>query len=441
VAEHEDAAADNGSVAVRPPRLSRSEWLLLLLLSTVQFTHIMDFMIVMPCEPQYQRELGISPRQFSFMVSAYAFSAAISGLLIATFIDRFDRKRALLGLYAGFTIGTLTCALAPGFISLVVARALAGGFGGVMAANVLAIVGDVFPDSKRGTATGVIMSAFSVASIAGIPAGLYLANTFGWRTPFQVLGALSAMVWVLALYTLPTMRGHLVRSATESDDTWEVLLHPAHLRAYLLMIALVMSTFMVYAYLSAFLVANVGVSTDDLPYVYLCGGLAMLVTLTPVGKLSDRFGKLPVFRILALFTVVPIFMLTNLRPVSLAATLAVTTLFMVVASARIVPAMALITASSLPRYRGSFMSINASVQQLAMALASLLAGALVAETAEGPLSGFGLVGIVCAFCTLLSIVLAGRLQAPEGDADALRAVDPLDNSSLPELDVQEAATP
>src|SRR5690242_19911893 len=176
------------------PRLTASEWLVLAVLAALQFTHNLDYMIMMPLMPQFEREMAISPQQFGFLVSAYAFAAGISGLLAALVIDRFDRKRALLFLYAGFALGTFLCALAPGYLWLLLARTVAGAFGGVVAATTLAIIGDVFADSRRGRAMGVIMSAFSVALIVGVPAGLYLANRLGWRSTFGVLGLVSAVV-------------------------------------------------------------------------------------------------------------------------------------------------------------------------------------------------------------------------------------------------------
>ncbi len=275
--------------------LTRAEWLLLLALAAVQFTHIIDFVIMMPLGPQFKKDLQLSDQWFGFLVSAYAFSAALAGLLAAWFIDRFDRKTSLLWLYGGFTMGTLCCAAAPTYPLLLAARAVTGAFGGVVAASILAIIGDAFPGARRGRAMGAIMSSFSVASIAGVPAGLYLANLMGWRAPFAVLAGLSAAVLVLVRFVLPPMRGHLVRGRP-SANVWAVFVQPTHLRAYLLMTALVMSTFMIVPYLASYLVSNAGRSERELPYVYLCGGLCTLVTMTLFGTLSDRLGKLPVFR-------------------------------------------------------------------------------------------------------------------------------------------------
>jgi predicted MFS family arabinose efflux permease len=397
-----------------PSRLTGPEWVLLLVLAGVQFTHIMDFVIMMPLGPQFQTALRINTHEFGQLVSAYGFSACLSGLLAARFLDRFDRKKSLLVLYGGFTVGTLLCAVAPGYWPLMMARAVAGAFAGVMAANVLAIIGDAFPDSRRGRATGVVMSAFSLASIAGVPAGLALANQFGWRTPFAVLGVLSAGVLGLAWFVLPPQRRHLASGTGEATGTWAVLTNPTHVRAYVLMLALVLSTFTILPYLAIYLVRNAGQAETDLPWVYFCGGGSTLLTLTLFGWLSDRFGKLLVFRALALLAIVPALMLTHLPVVPLAVALLTTTLFMVLTSGRMVPAMAMITASSLPRYRGSFLSINSSVQQMGLGLAPLLGGAILGEGESGtPLTGFGSVGILAAATMLLTVYLAGRLRSAE----------------------------
>ncbi|HMF06437.1 MAG TPA: MFS transporter, partial [Methylocella sp.] len=216
--------------------LTRAEWLLLLVLAAIQFTHSMDFMVMMPLGPQCREELHISPQRFAMVVSSYGFSAAIAGLLAAFFIDRFDRKITLLVLYAGLITGTLLCAVAPGYWSLMLARTVAGAFGGIGGAFILVIIGDAFPEIRRGRATGVVMTAFSIASIAGLPAGIMLGNRFGVRTPFGILGLFGLATWVLAFKVLPPMRGHMGRRRESAAETWAMLRQPAHLRAYAFMV-------------------------------------------------------------------------------------------------------------------------------------------------------------------------------------------------------------
>lgn len=402
--------------------LSGAEWLLLLVLAAVQFTHIMDFMVVMPLGRQYMAALGITTLQFGTVISAYAFSAALSGLCVAWFVDRFDRRAALLGLYLGFTLSTIGCAAAPGFYTLLLARTAAGWFGGVLGANLLAIVGDVFPDSRRGLATGIVTAGFSVASIIGVPAGIFLAEWLGYQAPFAALGLLSLTVWLVAWWRLPPLRGHLGR-AGGADVSWrELFARPLHRRAYAFLTAIIMSPFFVTPYLPTYLRDNVGLSERGLAGMYVFGGLASLVVMPAAGRLSDRLGKLPVFRLSAALTVVPILWLTRLGESTTAVALTATTLFFITTSARYVPAMAMVTACALPRYRGRFMSVCSSVQQTAAGLASLTGGALLGSQG-GRLTGYAFVGLLASAAALTSVVLGGMLHPADAGPQALAAVD------------------
>jgi predicted MFS family arabinose efflux permease len=407
----------NGGLS-QPVPLRGGGWPILLVLAAIQFIHILDFIILMPLGPRLLRELDITPKQFGLLVSVYAFGACAAGLLGASWVDRFDRKRALLGLYAGFTLATLFCALAPSYEALLVARFLTGAFGGVLGALCLAIVGDVFPEHRRGRAVGVLMSSYSVATIAGVPAGLALARLLGTAAPFAVLAGLSAALWLLAAVCLPALRRHL-GGGNRPIALWKVFLLPAHLRAFALMICLVLSTFMIVPYLATYLVVNLGWSEGDLPLLYLFGGAATIVTMSLFGRLADRHGKLPVFRVLGLTTAVPLVLLTNLPVVPLAVGLVVTTLYMVVASGRMVPAVALMTSSARPADRGSFLSVLGAVQQMAAGLASLLAGGLLHQpVANGPLEGFPLIGLLGCVACAASVVLAGAVRPAAGEAEA-----------------------
>jgi predicted MFS family arabinose efflux permease len=409
-------AEDKADKPQGPGQLTGRGWPLLLVLAAIQFSHIIDFAILMPLGPRYQRELGIDPVEFGLVVSIYAFAACLSGLLASSLIDRFDRKRALLVLYAGFVGGTLLCGLASTYGLLLLGRCLAGAFGGVLGAVIFTIVGDVFPENRRGLATGVVMTAVSVATIAGIPLGLTLAHYLGTGSPFIALAGFSAAVLLLGVFVLPSLRHHL-NGPRETVSPWRILVQPAHLRAYALMVAMVLGMFMLFPNLPSFLMANVGWQETDLRWMYLCGGAVTLFTNSLFGRLADRFGKLIVFRVLALLTLIPIVVLTNLGQTPLAAALVVTTLLFMCGNGRIVPAMALITSSARPAYRGSFLSVSASVQQMAMGLAALLAGIMLHQDGPSePVEGYPLVGLVACATTVLSVVLAGAVR-PAGQAD------------------------
>jgi len=397
---------------------NRSGLGLLIVLAAVQFTHILDFMILMPLGPRYLAEMGINPEQFGWLIGAYAFAAAISGLLAATCIDRFDRKKALLFLYGGFTVATIACGFAHDFWSMLIARSLTGMFGGIIGAICLAVVGDVFPENRRGFATGVVMSSFAVTTIVGVPLGLLIANHFGKSAPFVVLGAVSVLLWFMAQRLLPNMISHLDRPRAAAS-LLRLLVSKRHLWAYALMTSLVFSTFMIIPYIATYLVCNTGFHLDNVMWVYLCGGAATLIGMPRFGRMADRYGKLVVFRVLALLTGVGIFCLTHLQTNNLAVTLAATTLFMVVTSGRMVPAMAMITSTAAPSYRGSFLSVNAAVQQGACGLASVIAGKfLTQQVKDGPLIGFDRVGYMGMALVVVSLILAGRLgSAPIEDTN------------------------
>ncbi|HWY87405.1 MAG TPA: MFS transporter [Gemmataceae bacterium] len=398
------------------------EWGLLLLLAGVQFTNVLDFIIVMPLKP-FMEDLALNPQTFGAIVSAYAFSASIAGFLAAGFLDRFGRKRALLVLYMGFIAGTGLCGLATDFGLLLAARALTGAFGGVLGAMVMTIVGDTFPDHKRGLATGVVMGSFSLASIAGVPAGLIAAQHFGWRAPFTILAGGSIFVLAGAIWLLPPLRGHLGQGGPRAQARLAILFEPGHLRAYMLMGVMVMGGFMIVPYFADYMVVNVGRLKTELPFIYLCGGLTTLVTSPLIGRLADRFGKLRVFRPVALFAILPTLLITNLPPVSLGLSLVVSTFYMMAASGRMVPATALVMACVRSRDRGSFLSINASVQHLAAGLGAQAAALIVGVSAGGALIGFSAVGLAAAGSMLASIPLAARLRPAPG---GLEAPDELD---------------
>ncbi|NDK56700.1 MFS transporter [Pontibacter sp. BT213] len=397
----------------RVPKKQIREGLLIFTLAAIQFTHMMDFVIMMPLGPQLMRVFNISPSEFGFLVSAYTFSAAVAGFLSALFIDRFDRKHAMLGLYLGFTLGTLACALAPGYTLLLVARVVAGAFGGVLGALILAVIGDAIPEKRRGAATGKVMAAFSVASIAGIPVGLYLASISSWHAPFYLLAGLSFLILAASFKLLPPMRGHLTNAVKQNPFlVLKEILQKRNLQwGMALMVTLTMSGFLVVPFISPYMVANVGFSEQELSFIYLFGGIATVFTSQWAGRLADKHGKQKVFAISAVLSLVPILLITNLPPVPHYLALVVTTIFFIFFGARFVPAMALITSSVEPKLRGSFMSINSSVQQLSAGVAAFVSGLIVQEAADGRLQHFNWDGILACVITLIAVWVVRYLKA------------------------------
>jgi predicted MFS family arabinose efflux permease len=413
------AAATPDAAARRVPR----ELQLLLTLAAVQFTHIVDFMIIMPLGPQFMRLFAIGPQQFGLMVSAYTFAAALSGFVAAFWIDRVDRRRALLGLYAGFIVATALCGIAPDYPSLLAARVVAGAFGGVLGGLTFAIVADLVPYVRRATATAIVAAAFSLAAIAGLPLSLWIAAHFSWRTPFLALAGFSTLVGLAAMRLLPPLSDHVAAvRRTPVAQLRAVFGVPNHRRAFAFMIVLMCSVFTVIPFIAAYNVANVGVAEVDLAVIYFAGGAASLVTAQVIGRLADRFGKRRVFTIVAAVSTVPILVITHLPPLALPWVIALSVLFFVFVPGRFGPATALVTGSVEPGVRGSFMSFNASLQQLAAGFASLAAGLIVGRAPDGTLTHFGAVGWLSVGCTLMSLWLVRRIRIVDAGAAAPSAI-------------------
>lgn len=392
-----------------------NERLLLYTLAAVQFTHIMDFMIMMPLGPQFMRAFGITPTQFGFLVSVYSFSAGLLGFAAGFFMDKFDRKRALLFLYSGFVLGTLCCALAPNYSTLLLARIVAGGFGGVAASVVMAIVGDAIPYERRGAAMGVIMTSFSLASILGLPVGLLFDGWFGWHAPFLLLVGLGISILIAASRTLPALPPH---GHATAHDAWEqmrvILTHTNHHRAFALIAVLTGASALIYPYLTPSMVSNAGLPESLMSLIYIFGGGATLLTSPYFGKLADRLGKLPVFTWLVLLSALPTIAIANLVPVPVWVILLITTSYMVFTSGRFVPAMAMITASVEPRYRGGFMSVNSAVQQISAGVATSVAALLVNSDAHGRITGYPRAGWLSLALIVASVFIIRYLRVAAG---------------------------
>ncbi len=405
----------------------RHERLVLFVLAVAQFINIIDFVIVMPLGSRLMRTLEISPQQFGLIVSSYTFSAAAAGLLAALFIDRFDRKSAFLTVLTGFSVGTLCCALAPDYALLLAARAATGAFGGVLGGLAMTIIGDVFPDERRGAATGALMSAFGVASVVGVPLGLSLSYWFdSWHAPFWMLGIPSLLVLALAARLLPRLRGHLTAQRPGTlVEIYDTVRRPVHLRALALIMLLVVGAFLVVPYLPTSLVDNVGITEKLLPWVYVVGGCAALFSSPLVGRLADRMGRLALYCFLA--TVSGLMMLTaSLLPPGTPAPLVIGALtvagLMVANSGRMIVAMTMINAAVVPRHRGSFMSLNSAMQHLGSGLGAFLGGRIIERGESGQILHYGVVGAIAAVTAISSIALAAGLRPyaatlPMGNAE------------------------
>lgn len=401
--------------SISRPRVN--EKLVLFTLAAVQFTHIMDFMILMPLGSYLMRIFNITPSQFSLIVAAYSAAAAITGLIGGFVLDRYDRKHALLFLYSGFGVATLGCALAPTYEFLLVARLAAGAFGGLAGSVVTAAVSDVIPPERRGSAMGVVMTAFPIASVLGVPVGLLLADAFEWHAPFFFLAGASLVIGLFALRWLPLLPPHPIETPP-IQQMKEILFHPVHQRGFMLSAMLVFGGGIIIPFMAPSMVANVGLSESQLPLIYLVSGVFTFFTMPWFGRMSDRHDKLRVFIWVTVPASLTVLVLTNLPAVPVAVALVVTTLFMIGMSGRFPPAMTMVTNSVEARYRGGFMSVNSAVQQASGAIANTLGGFFITREASGYLRGYGTNGVLSVAAFAIAIYLAARLRAAAPHASA-----------------------
>lgn len=402
----------NSPTACQVKMTPQREWALLLILAGIQFTHILDFMIMMPLGPQLTAAFSISDAKFGLLVSAYTFAAGASGLLASLYIDRFERRRLLLILYVLFAAATLACGLAPTYETLMSARIAAGLFGGILSAMIQTIVADVVPFARRGKAMGVIMTSFSVSTVMGVPLGLYVAANSDWHTPFFGIAGISFVLAVAGWYVIPTLQGHLhARGETGPlQGIAQVLRDSNHLRAFLFSFCMIFAGFSIIPYITIYMQINAGLTPSDIPVIYLAGGAATLFSAQIIGKLSDRIGKLKMLQIIAGTAILPMALITVTAGLSMAVILVITTFFFVFVSGRMIPGMALVSAAGNPKNRGTFMTLNSSMQSAAMGLAALVGGMVISRNAEGLIENFWICSVIAISFNLTALLIAKRLK-------------------------------
>lgn len=384
----------------------------LIVLTLMSFTNVLDFMIMMPLASHLIRDFGISTAQFGLLVSAYAFAAAVSSLLMASIADRFDRKHALLFVYAGLIVGTLGCALAPSYAALLVARTVAGLFGGVQGSIAFSIVGDLIPDERRGRAMGLVMLSFSLSAVLGVPLSIYVAGHGGWHIPFFALAVACSLLMVVALRLVPSMRGHIRLGGPISlwQGYAELFRVPNHWWAIATSALLTLSGMMVIPYIAPSRVTNEGMTELQLAYFYLIGGAVTLFTRPLFGSLSDRYPRAVVYYWLVLLSIVPMVLITHTLGVSLPFQLVVSALFFIFVSGRFVPSTALITAATTPYLRGRLMSFNSAIQNLFTGIAAAVGGIMLTRAGSGQMIGYEAVGYLSCLFAMASLWTAFKVR-------------------------------
>ena len=402
----------NSAVTPALTPFSRYQKTVVGMLAFLQFAVILDFMLMAPMGALIMPALAIEPKQFGLVVSAYAFSAAVSGLLTAGFADRFDRKRLLLLFYSGFIVGTLWCGLAQSFEALLMARVVTGLFGGVIGSIVLAISTDLFPASMRGRVMGVIQTAFAASQVLGIPLSLYLSNRWSWHMPFLAMAALGVVGGLVVSWRMQPVAEHL--KLPQEHSPWMHLLHtltvPRHQMAFVTTALLTTGGFMLMPFSSAYAVSNLGIGLHSLPTVYLVTGLCTIFVGPMIGKAADTVGKFRVFVLGTALSIVMVLIYTHLGPVSLWVLIIVNAVMFVGIFSRMIPFQAMVSAVPTSVQRGAFNAISASIQQLAGGVASVIAGHIVTLAPDGKLQHFDVVGYIVVATSLASLALLWRLH-------------------------------
>ena len=383
------------------------------LLALTQFTVVLDFMVMSPLGDMLMKNMHLTTKQFGFAVSGYAFSAGIAGLLTAGFADKFDRKKLLLFFYIGFIVGTLFCGLSHSYNMLLAARIVTGLFGGVIGSISMAIVADLFPVEKRGRVMGFMQMGFGASQVLGIPISLYLANVWGWQSPFLMIVGLASIVWIMSTIKMQPVTKHL--EIKNKRNAFAHLLHTISNRHYrigfLATAFLSLGGFMMMPWGSAFSINNLKVTQHQLPLLFMVAGISSLIIMPIIGKLSDRIDKFKLFVIASIWMMVMVIIYTNLTPVPFWIILTMNIFFMMGIMSRMIPAMAL--TSSLPQMqdRGAFMSINASLQQIAGGLAAAVGGMIVVQKDKfSPLQHYDTLGYVIVGLTIICVYMVYRVN-------------------------------
>ncbi|ASK28864.1 MFS transporter [Chryseobacterium sp. T16E-39] len=383
------------------------------ILAITQFTVILDFMVMSPLGDMLMKSLSLKPSAFGFAVSAYAFSAGISGLLTAGFADRFDRKKLLLFFYIGFIAGTIFCGLAQSYQALVAARIITGLFGGVIGSISMAIITDLFVLQQRGRVMGFIQMGFGGSQVLGVPIGLYLANAWGWEAPFWMVAILSIIIAALIFIKLKPVTEHLSAQRDKSafQHLWHTISKGNYRVGFTATALLSIGGFMMMPFGSAFAINNLGLTNEELPMLFMVSGVSALVIMPLIGKLSDKIDKFKIFAIASLWMTVMCVLYTNLSVTPLWLVMIFNVLMMIGIMSRMIPSSALTSAIPDLQDRGAFMSINSSLQQIAGGVAAAVAGVIVTQKSKGaPLEHYNIVGYVIVGISFLSIFLMWRVN-------------------------------
>ncbi|GAO43396.1 MFS transporter [Flavihumibacter petaseus] len=383
------------------------------ILGLLQFTIVLDFMIISPLGDILMKSLDINTAQFGLIVSAYAFSAAISGIMAAGFADRFDRKKLLLFFYTGFLLGTVSCGMADSFTQLLAARIVTGLFGGVIGAVSLAIVADLFRPDQRGRVMSVIQMGFAGSQVLGIPLGLFLANRWTWHATFLMIAAFGLLIGLAVLLNMQPVTAHLDNRTDKNPllHLWHTLLNKRYQTGFLATTFLPVGGFMLMPFGSAFIINNLLLTQEDLPLIFMLSGISSIIIMPMIGRLSDRVDRFKLFAAGSVLSMIMVLIYTHLPPVPLWLLIMVNMIMFMGIMSRIIPAVALNTSIPEMHDRGAYMSISASLQQMAGGVAAMAAGLIVFQPhPHSPIEHYPRLGWVVTTVVLVCIWLVYRVS-------------------------------
>ena len=382
-------------------------------LAMTQFSVVLDFMVMSPLGDLLMKSLALKPDQFGVAVSAYAFSAGISGILTAGFADRFDRKNILLFFYLGFVLGTVLCSMANTYPLLVAARIITGLFGGVIGSISLTIVTDLFTIEQRGRTMGFIQMGFGASQVLGIPISLFLANHWGWQSPFLMVAIMSLVIILIIIVKIKPIADHLlVQNKQNAIRHLLLTISKAEYRMGFLATALLsIGGFMIMPFGSVFAINNLKITQEQLPILFMVGGVFSLIIMPVVGRISDKVDKFKVFSIATVWSIIMIIIYTNLSVTPLWQVIIFNVLLMMGILSRMIPSMALISTVPEMKDRGAFMSINSSLQQIAGGIAAVTAGMIVKQkNMYSPIENFSTLGYIILVISVISIYMMFRVN-------------------------------
>jgi predicted MFS family arabinose efflux permease len=421
---------------------TRYQVFVIAILAILQFTVVLDFMVLSPLGEQLMRELNITPSQFSFVVAGYALAAGASGLLAAGFADRFDRKKMLIFFYIGFVIGTFLCGIAPGYELLLAARIITGIFGGVISSISFAIITDLFALDVRGRVMGFVQMAFAASQVLGIPIGLYLASRIGWHSPFLLIVGLSIIVGIVIVIYLRPITDHLKTPSEHSafKHLVNTVSQSRYLKAFAATTLLATGGFMMMPFGSDFLVHNLGLKvtpeSNPLVFVYSITGLFSMVSAPLIGKLSDSLGKYTIFLGGTMLSIVMVLIYCSLGVTPLWLVVSLNAILFIGIFSRVIPSSALMTAIPDPKDRGAFMGINSSFQQISGGIASIIAGFIVYHGVDGKLENYNVLSYVVTCTMIISVILMYFINKQVKNAQAARVAAAAKSASVAQEAVQ-----